>query len=77
MKVFARFNNPEEHDKIVQGFIKEKQLRQRIAQLKELKAKGLKTLGEVEDQMDNKKKKDDKSKRGQSDLFNLEKVSKL
>ena len=71
MKVFARFNNPEEHDKLVQGLIKEKQIRQRIAQLKELKAKGLKTLGEVQDELDNKKKKDDKMKRSQNDLFNL------
>ena len=31
MKVLARFNTPEDHEKLVQGIIKEKQLRQRIA----------------------------------------------
>jgi hypothetical protein len=34
MKVVARFSSPEEHDRLVQGIIKEKQLRQRIAELK-------------------------------------------
>ena len=30
MKVFARFNPPEEHEKLVEGIIREKQIRQRI-----------------------------------------------
>jgi len=30
LKVFARFNNPENHEKLVQTVLKEKQLRQRI-----------------------------------------------
>jgi transcriptional adapter 2-alpha len=63
MKVFARFNTPEDHDKLVQGIIKEKQIRQRIAELKELKGKGFRTLGDVEDELDGKKRKDDKSKK--------------
>ncbi len=58
MKVFARFNTAEDHEKLVQGIIKEKELRQRIQELKELKKKGFRTLGEVEDELQNKKKKD-------------------
>jgi len=34
MKVFARFSTPEDHDKLVQGIIKEKQIRQRLEDLK-------------------------------------------
>lgn len=34
MKVVARFNTPEDHERLVQNIIKEKQLRQRIAELK-------------------------------------------
>jgi transcriptional adapter 2-alpha len=30
MKIFARFNTAEDHEKLVQGIIKEKELRQRI-----------------------------------------------
>lgn len=30
MKVFARFNTAEEHERLVQGIIKEKEIRQRI-----------------------------------------------
>jgi hypothetical protein len=30
MKVFARFSTPEEHDQLVQGIIKEKQIRFRL-----------------------------------------------
>jgi hypothetical protein len=33
----------------VQGIIREKHVRQRVAELKELKTKGFRTLGEVED----------------------------
>lgn len=47
----------------MQGIIKEKQIRQRIAELKELKARGIRTLGEVEDELDSKKKKDDRNKK--------------
>lgn len=34
MKIFARFSTPEDHDKLVQGIIKEKQIRQRLEDLK-------------------------------------------
>jgi transcriptional adapter 2-alpha len=34
MKVFARFSSPEEHEQLVQGIIKEKQIRVRLTELK-------------------------------------------
>jgi len=45
MKVYARFNSLEDHDKLVQGIIKEKQMRQRLEEIKEMKRRGLKNLG--------------------------------
>jgi hypothetical protein len=48
MKVFARFNKPEDHEKLVQGIIKEKLIRQRIEELKYYRKLGLKTFEEVE-----------------------------
>jgi transcriptional adapter 2-alpha len=49
MKVFARFNTPEDHDKLVDGIIKEKQIRERIEELRQYKKLGLKTFAQVED----------------------------
>ena len=68
MKVFARFNSAEEHERLVQGIIKEKEIRQRIEELKELKKKGFRTLGEVEDELQNKKKKDEKAKKKEIEI---------
>ena len=48
MKVFARFNTSEDHEKLVQGIIKEKQIRQRIEELKFYRKLGIKTFEEVE-----------------------------
>ena len=48
MKVFARFNTPEDHEKIVQGIIKEKKLRIKIEELNFYKKLGLKNFQEVE-----------------------------
>jgi transcriptional adapter 2-alpha len=48
MKVFARLNTPEDHDKLVEGIIKEKQIRQRIEELRQYKKLGLKTFAQVE-----------------------------
>ncbi len=48
MKVFARFNTADDHEKLVQGIIKEKQIRQRIEELKFYKKLGIKTFEEVE-----------------------------
>ena len=49
MKVFARFSNPEEHEQLVQGFIKEKQIRSRLAELKDIKKKGFKSVSDLND----------------------------
>jgi transcriptional adapter 2-alpha len=48
MKVFARFNTPDDHEKLVQGIIKEKLLRQRIEELNMYRKLGLKSFEEVE-----------------------------
>lgn len=45
LKVFARFNTADDHEKLVQAIIKERQIRQRIEELKEFKKKGFKSLG--------------------------------
>lgn len=63
MKVFERFSTQEAHERIVRGLINEKAIRLRIDEIKELEAKGLTTLGQVEDFLANKKNKDDKYKR--------------
>jgi transcriptional adapter 2-alpha len=63
MRIFARFNSLEDHEQLVQGIIREKQIRQRIEELKEFKKKGFKTLAEVEEELENKRKKDEKIKR--------------
>lgn len=76
MKVLARFNTPEDHEKLVQGIIKEKQLRQRIAELRELQAKGIRSWGEVEEELEGKKKKDEKTKKRDDNAL-LDKVKLL
>ena len=47
MKVFARFSTPEEHEDLVQGIILEKQIRSRLASLKDLKRKGFRSLADL------------------------------
>jgi two-component SAPR family response regulator len=47
----------------VQGIIKEKQIRQRLEELKELKRKGFRTLAEADDELESKKKKEEKAKK--------------
>ena len=74
MKVFARFNSAEEHERLVQGIIKEKEIRQRIEELKQLKKKGFRTLGEVEDELQNKKKKDEKAKKKEIEIYGSDKI---
>lgn len=59
MKVFARFNTPEDHEKLVEGIIKEKQLRQRIEELRQYKKLGLKNFAQVEEFLEEKRKKDE------------------
>lgn len=57
MKIFARFNNMEEHEKIVNSIIKERLLREVIEQLKYFKSKGLTSLDQIEKYIDAQKKK--------------------
>ena len=40
MKIFARFNTPEEHEKLVNSLLKERMLREMIEQLRYFKNKG-------------------------------------
>lgn len=47
----------------MQGILKEKQIRQRLEYLKDLKSKGFRTLSEAEEEIDSTKRKDDKSKK--------------
>lgn len=71
LKIFARFNTPEDHDKLVQGIYKEKMLRQKIEELRFYKKIGLKTFEEVELYLAEKKKKDDayQKKQKQNDFY--------
>ncbi|KAL4486176.1 hypothetical protein ABPG72_012229 [Tetrahymena utriculariae] len=59
MKVFSRFSKPEEHERLVQGIIKEKQIRQRIEELKTYRKLGLKTFEDVENYLNQKRKNDE------------------
>lgn len=47
LKMFARFNTQEDHDKLVNGIIKERQIRETIDQLKKFYSKGLGSLDQV------------------------------
>lgn len=71
LKIFARFNTPEDHEKLVQGIYKEKMLRQKIEELRFYKKIGLKTFEEVELYLAEKKKKDDayQKKQKQNDFY--------
>lgn len=48
MKIFARFNTADEHEKLVNSLIKERNLREIIEQLKFFKSKGLTSLDQIE-----------------------------
>jgi len=63
MKVFARFSSAKEHEELVKGIIREKQIRQRIEELKEFKKKGFRTLQEIDEELENKRKKEEKTKK--------------
>ena len=71
LKIFARFNTPEDHEKLVQGIYKEKMLKRRIEELRFYKKIGLKTFEEVELYLQEKKKKDEafQKKQKQSDFI--------
>ena len=57
MKIFARFNTAEDHEKLVNSLIKERLLREVIEQLKYFKSKGLTSLDQIEKFIDTQKKK--------------------
>ena len=54
LKVFARFQTPEEHEKLVQNIVKERELRRRIEELLAYKRLGLKTFEDVEVKLQSK-----------------------
>ena len=51
MKCFARFQTADEHEELVQGLIRQKQLRQMIEEYKDLRNKGFHTKEEVDAEM--------------------------
>lgn len=65
LKVFARFQTPEEHDKLVQNIVKERELRRRIEELLAYKRLGLKTFEDVEKFLLDKRAKDEQYMRRQ------------
>lgn len=48
MKIFSRFQTEEEHDRLVQNIVKERNLRRRIEELRAYKELNLKTFEEVD-----------------------------
>ena len=56
MKIFARFNTEEDHQKIVNSLIKERLLREVIEQLKFFRSKGLTSLDQIEKYIDSQRK---------------------
>ena len=57
MKIFARFNTEEDHNKLVHSMLKERLLRETIMQLKYFKSKGLTNLDQIEKFIDTQKLK--------------------
>ena len=51
MKIFARFSTPSDHERLVQGIIKEKQIRQRIEELEGLKQRGFRNMTEAKTEL--------------------------
>ncbi|CAD8064801.1 unnamed protein product [Paramecium sonneborni] len=66
MKPFARFNDIDNHERIVQNLIKEKQLRAKIEELRFYRKLGIKTFEEVEEYLADKRKKDEQNQRRQN-----------
>lgn len=56
MKVFARFNTEEEHQKIVSNLIKERTLRDVIEQLKFFRSKGITSIEQIEKYIETQRK---------------------
>lgn len=59
LKPFARFSTPEDHEKLISGLIRERELRKRIDELSFYKKQGLKTFQDIENYLNEKKKKDE------------------
>ena len=56
MKIFARFQSEEEHQKLVSNLIKERMLREVIEQLKFFRSKGMASLDQIEKYIDTQRK---------------------
>jgi transcriptional adapter 2-alpha len=56
MKIFARFNTAEDHEKLVNSLLKERLLREVIEQLKYFKEKGCTNLDSIEKYIERGKK---------------------
>lgn len=69
LKVFARFNTADDHEKLVQAVIKERQIRQRIEELKEFKKKGFRTLNDIEEELQGKKRKEEKLRKKDNEVI--------
>lgn len=48
LKPFARFHSEEQHEKLIQNIVKERNLRKRIEELMAYKKLGLKSISEIE-----------------------------
>lgn len=71
MKIFARFQTEEEHEKLVQNIVRERNLRRRIEELKAYKELNLKTFEEVEQFLLEKRKKDEQYLKRTESLKNI------
>ena len=56
-KIFARFHSKEEHERFVNGLLKERLIRQAIEQLNYFRAKGLTSLDQIEKFIESNKQK--------------------
>ena len=56
MKIFARFNTEENHQRLVNNLIRERLLRESIEQLKFFRSKGLTSLDQIEKYIDSQRK---------------------
>uniref|UniRef100_A0A7S3CKA9 Transcriptional adapter 2-alpha/beta-like domain-containing protein n=1 Tax=Strombidium rassoulzadegani TaxID=1082188 RepID=A0A7S3CKA9_9SPIT len=56
MKIFARFNTEEDHQRIVNNLIKERMIREVIEQLKFFRSKGLTSLDQIEKYIESQRK---------------------
>jgi transcriptional adapter 2-alpha len=76
MKVFARFNQVQDHEKLVQALIKERRLRQRIEELKDFQRRGFTNLDQLEAELAGRRKKEDKAERRQDKAERTEFLSR-